>query len=89
MTWRLRDGVSWAPTEYGGVLLDGSSGEYWTLNRTGAVVLACLLDGAGPTGAAHRLTEEFAGEPDTVAGEVPTLVGELESAGLVVKRHDH
>ncbi len=48
MTFALVPGVSVADTENGTVLLDERSGRYWMLNRTGAVVLRCLLDGESP-----------------------------------------
>ncbi|MEU8258100.1 lasso peptide biosynthesis PqqD family chaperone [Micromonospora inaquosa] len=86
MSWRLRDRVSWAPTEYGGVLLDCASGEYWTLNSTAAAVLAALLAGADIAGATAHLAGEFDGDLDVVAVEVPQLVAELQGAGLVVER---
>ncbi|MDG4788010.1 lasso peptide biosynthesis PqqD family chaperone [Micromonospora sp. WMMD1102] len=84
MTWKLPDRVSWTPTEYGGVLLDAASGEYWTLNPTGAVVLGSLLAGGNPEQAAARLAAEFDGDPAVMAAEVPELIAELAAAGLVV-----
>ena len=84
MTWKLPDRVSWTPTEYGGVLLDAGSGEYWTLNPSAAVVLGSRLAGGGPAQAAARLAEEFDGDPAVMAAEVPGLIAELASAGLVV-----
>ena len=37
MTLKLRDGVSTANTDYGVMLLDEYSGQYWNLNPTAAV----------------------------------------------------
>ncbi|MEO3930136.1 lasso peptide biosynthesis PqqD family chaperone [Micromonosporaceae bacterium B7E4] len=84
MTWKLRDRVSWTPTEYGGVLLDSASGEYWTLNPTAAAVLASLLADGSPEHAAARLEEEFDGDAAAMAADVPGLIADLEAAGLVV-----
>jgi hypothetical protein len=86
MSWSLRDGVSWARTEYGGVLLDLTSGEYWTLNQTGAIVLNCLLEGVTPDAVPDRLAAQFAADPGEVEQDVPALVAELREAGLVVLR---
>ena len=49
MPLKLRPGVSTADTDYGTTLLDEDSGEYFTLNPTGALVLRTLLDGGTPT----------------------------------------
>ncbi|MEV0326029.1 lasso peptide biosynthesis PqqD family chaperone [Micromonospora echinospora] len=86
MSFALRAGLTWAETEYGGVLLDTVDGQYWTLNVTGARVLAGLLAGAEPDEVVTRLTVEFDGDAAEVAGDVPTLVAELEAAELVVRR---
>ncbi|GAB3973889.1 lasso peptide biosynthesis PqqD family chaperone [Plantactinospora veratri] len=84
MTWKLRDRVSWTPTEYGGVLLDAASGQYWTLNPSAAAVLASLLADGDPGHAVARLEEEFDGDPEAMAADVPGLIADLEAAGLVV-----
>ncbi|AVT37765.1 lasso peptide biosynthesis PqqD family chaperone [Plantactinospora sp. BB1] len=86
MTWKLRDRVSWTPTEYGGVLLDATSGQYWTLNPSAAAVLASLLADGDPGHAAARLTEQFDGDPTVMAADVSGLIADLEAAGLVVAR---
>jgi hypothetical protein len=56
MALKLRQGVFDAETEYGIVLLDGDSGEYFDLNPTGALVLRTLLGGATAGEAARTLT---------------------------------
>jgi hypothetical protein len=63
MALKLRAGVFDADTEYGIVLLDGDSGEYYDLNGTGALVLRTLLGGASAGQAAQALTEEYGGRP--------------------------
>jgi hypothetical protein len=83
MVFRLRDGVSTADTDYGMTLLDTDSGEYWTLNPTGALVLQTLLDGGTPGDAAKVVTEQYAVDAHTASQDVQDLVGGLESAGLV------
>lgn len=80
---KLRDGVSTADTEYGVVLLDEDSGEYWNLNPTGALVLRTLLDGGSTAEAVHHLTEQYAVDPETACQDVDDLLGGLRSAGLV------
>jgi Coenzyme PQQ synthesis protein D (PqqD) len=83
MTLKLRNGVSSADTDYGIVLLDEDSGQYWDLNPTAALVLHTLLDGGTPEQAAQELTEEFAVDADTANHDVEDLVDGLQSAGLV------
>jgi hypothetical protein len=88
MNWELRDGVSWSPTEYGGVLLDSTTGEYWQLNPAGAVVLAAALDGADLDRTAAALADRFegAGDPDALAEDAVTILDELAGARLVTRR---
>ena len=68
MTLTLRPGVSTADTDYGTTLLDESSGEYFTLNPTAALVLKTLLGGGTREQAAQALTAEYAVDAATAAG---------------------
>jgi hypothetical protein len=86
MTLMLRSGVSTADTDYGTTLLDEDSGEYFTLNPTGALVLRTLLGGGTPEQAAKALTEQYAVDPRTAGQDVADLIGGLHSAGLVAER---
>jgi hypothetical protein len=83
MTLRLRDGVSSADTDYGIVLLDESSGQYWNLNPTAALVLRTLLDGGAPAEAVRQVTEQYAVDADTAGRDVRELLDGLRLAGLV------
>lgn len=83
MVLKLRNGVSVAETDYGLMLLDEDSGQYWNLNPTGASVLRTLLDGGTPEQAARGLTEQFSVDMQIANTDVETLVGELRSSGLV------
>lgn len=83
MTLKLRERVSAADTDYGIVLLDEDSGEYWNLNPTGALVLRTLLGGGSTAEAVRHLTEQYAIDSDSARKDVEDLVGGLQSAGLV------
>ena len=83
MTLKLRDRVSTADTEYGTVLLNEVSGEYWNLNPTGALVVRTLLDGGDAADAVRRLTEEYAIDAGSARQDVDELLGELRGAGLL------
>jgi hypothetical protein len=83
MTLKLRDGVSTANTDYGVMLLDEDSGEYWNLNPTAAVVLRTLLDGRSPQQAVQELTSQYSVDAGSASRDVQDLVAELHSAGLV------
>jgi Coenzyme PQQ synthesis protein D (PqqD) len=83
MTLKLRDGVSTANTDYGVMLLDEDSGQYWNLNPTAAVVLRTLLDGGSPQQAVQELTGQYSVDAGTASRDVQDLVAELHSAGLV------
>jgi Coenzyme PQQ synthesis protein D (PqqD) len=83
MTLKLRNGVSSADTDYGVVLLDEDSGQYWNLNPTAALVLRTLLHGGTPVQAVQELTEQFAVDADTANRDVEDLMDGLQAAGLV------
>lgn len=83
MALKLRNGVSVAETDYGVMLLDEDSGQYWNLNPTGASVLRTLLDGGTPEQAALGLAEQFSVDMQNANTDVEMLVGELRSSGLV------
>jgi hypothetical protein len=55
----LRDGVSVVETEDGMALLDEHSGEYFTLNLTGALVVRNLIDGTTPDYAVQELKRQL------------------------------
>jgi hypothetical protein len=83
MALNLRPGVFDAETEYGIVLLDGDSGEYYDLNGTGALVLRTLLAGGTTGQAAQALTEEYGVSHDDATRDVRELLADLRSARLV------
>jgi Coenzyme PQQ synthesis protein D (PqqD) len=83
MTLTLRDGVSTADTDYGLMLLDEDSGQYWNLNPTAAAALRTLLGGGTLKQAVQELTGQYQVDTDTASRDVQDLVGELHSAGLV------
>jgi Coenzyme PQQ synthesis protein D (PqqD) len=83
MALKLRPGVFEAETEYGIVLLDGDSGEYYDLNPTGAFVLRTLLDGATAGQAAQALTEEYAVGLNDATQDVRELLAHLRTTRLV------
>jgi len=83
MTMRLREQVSTAHTEYGLVLLDEDSGEYWNLNPTGSLVLRTMLDGGSADDAVRHLTEQYAVDVGTARADVEEILGGLRSSGLV------
>ena len=85
MTLRLRGGVSLVETEYGVVLLDEDSGEYWNLNPTGAQVLRTMLAGGTAARAAEELTGDYAVDHDSATRDVRELLDALRSARLVTE----
>ena len=86
MTLKLRNGVSAADTDYGIVLLDEDSGQYWNLNPSAARVLRLLMDGGTSAEAVRQLTERYAVDADGAGRDVADLVERLRSAGLVEPR---
>ncbi|RLV01286.1 PqqD family protein [Streptomyces griseocarneus] len=87
MTLALRHDITATDTDDGMVLLDEITGRYWVLNRTGALVLRTLLDGATVHDAARGLGEKYPGPglpPERFADDVASVVRALSAAGLVV-----
>ncbi|MEV5240133.1 lasso peptide biosynthesis PqqD family chaperone [Streptomyces cinnamoneus] len=82
MALRLKSDVCTAATEYGTVLLDQRSGEYWELNPTGTLVVRTLLEGGDEQDAVNALVAEFDIDRDRAARDVATLTEQLRSSGL-------
>ena len=83
MSLKLRDGVSSADTDYGIMLLDEDSGQYWNLNPAAALALRSLLDGGTPDQAVQELTERYSVDAGTAGRDLRELLDGLRSAGLV------
>jgi hypothetical protein len=83
MALTLRPGVLDAETEYGIVLLDADSGEYYDLNGTGALVLRTLLSGGTAEQAAKALTEEYEVGLEDATQDVRDLLDNLRTARLL------
>ncbi|MGI8334545.1 lasso peptide biosynthesis PqqD family chaperone [Actinomadura scrupuli] len=83
MSLRLRADVSTTDTEYGAVLLDERSGDYWQLNPTGALILVRLLAGDDPAQAAAALAAEYDVDEARALLDVTALLEGLRSARLV------
>jgi hypothetical protein len=79
----LRDHVRLTDTEYGAVLLDARSGDYWRLNPTAALVLRTLLDGGDLEQAVAAMVDQYEVDEQTAAVDVSALVDELRSVDLV------
>lgn len=83
--FRLRPEVSVAETDYGMVLLDGRSGEYWQLNDTAAEIVRLLLDGRAADDVARHLVGEYEVDPADAARDVDALVANMLDSGMVVR----
>lgn len=82
MALRFGPDVSTAETDYGTVLLDQRSGNYWELNPTGSLVVRTLLDGGDEAEAVAALLTEFDIGRDRAEQDVTALVRELRDSGL-------
>jgi hypothetical protein len=83
MMLALRDGISVAETDDGMALLDEDSGEYFTLNPTGALVLRSLLGGGTPVHAAEALASEYAIDENSAKRDVEELLSALRAANVL------
>jgi PqqD family protein of HPr-rel-A system len=66
-----------------GFAFDPTTGESFTLNATGLVVLEGLRDGLGADRIAERLSEEFEVGTDEAARDVADFVDHLRALRLV------
>ncbi|MEV2253902.1 lasso peptide biosynthesis PqqD family chaperone [Streptomyces sp. NPDC050147] len=82
MALRFGPDVSTAETDYGTVLLDQRSGDYWELNPTGTLVVKTLLDGGEEAAAVEALVTEFDIDRARAEQDVMALVRELRESGL-------
>ncbi|MFF4530075.1 lasso peptide biosynthesis PqqD family chaperone [Streptomyces sp. NPDC001407] len=82
MALRLGSDVSTATTEYGTVLLDQRTGEYWELNPTGTLVVRTLLQGGDEDDAVEALVAEFDIDRDRATRDVAELTEQLRTSGL-------
>ena len=78
--WTVADDVLLHEEEGEALLLNVADGNYYALNRTGAVVWQALNDGVDPTAAVAAAWPDVA--PETIAGDVQQVLDELEEAGL-------
>ncbi|MDN3297891.1 lasso peptide biosynthesis PqqD family chaperone [Streptomyces ficellus] len=84
MALRFGADVSTAQTDYGTVLLDERSGQYWELNPTGTLVVRTLMAGGDEAAAADALVAEFDIDRARAEQDVAALVRDLRSTGLAV-----
>lgn len=83
--YALADQVATADTDYGVVVLNQDSGEYWNLNPTGALVLRSVLESGGIDVAVSAMTKEYAVDTDTAEADARALLSDLLSAGVLVR----
>ncbi|MBT2384090.1 lasso peptide biosynthesis PqqD family chaperone [Streptomyces sp. ISL-11] len=85
MALRFGTDVSTAQTDYGTVLLDQRSGQYWELNPTGTLVVRTLLEGGEEQDAVDAVVTEFAVDRAQASEDVAALIEQLREAGLVAR----
>ncbi|MET9436788.1 lasso peptide biosynthesis PqqD family chaperone [Streptomyces sp. NPDC006551] len=82
MALRFGADVSTADTDYGTVLLDERTGEYWELNPSGSLVVKTLMAGGDEADAVAALTGEFEIDLAQASRDVEALVQQLRVSGL-------
>ncbi|OAR22602.1 hypothetical protein A8W25_23600 [Streptomyces sp. ERV7] len=82
MALRFATDVSTASTDYGTVLLDQRSGQYWELNPTATLIIEALLAGQDEAAATDAVVAEFDIDRERAQNDVTQLVAELRASGL-------
>ncbi|CQR60043.1 lasso peptide biosynthesis PqqD family chaperone [Streptomyces leeuwenhoekii] len=77
MTPLMAEQVSVVETEYGMVLLDERTGEYWQLTPSASTIVARLRDGGGVEEAVVALTRAFDVNEETARRDTLALVERL------------
>lgn len=85
MAVQLRPDVTLTPTDAGAVVLNGRSGRYFQLNRTGLHILQSLLAGHDPAHIATDLATRYPVSADQARTDIDTLHNSLRTAGLVTE----
>jgi len=76
--------VIFTATEYGGVLLNDRTGQYWRLNRTSAGLFADLQAGISLEDIAARLVERYDGVTnETALADLDEVIRKFRLAGLI------
>ncbi|UYQ62904.1 lasso peptide biosynthesis PqqD family chaperone [Streptomyces peucetius] len=83
MKLRNRPYLTVTETEYGAVLLDTKTGEYWQMNPSAATAARALLDGGDTDDAVRRVTDHFEVDTERAADDVRALIAAMRSAGVV------
>ncbi|CCK25645.1 hypothetical protein BN159_1266 [Streptomyces davaonensis JCM 4913] len=82
MALRFGADVSTAATDYGTVLLDQRTGQYWELNPTATLVIETLMAGGDEEAATTALMREYDVPQSQARNDVNTLVQDLRASGL-------
>lgn len=81
---RLHERFTVAPTEYGSVLLDRSSGRYFQLSRTATVIVDELVAGRSVAETVQVLHARYGVDPEIAGRDVSALLERLRADTVVV-----
>lgn len=70
------------------VILEPNSGDYFTLNSVGALMLEHMQAGNTSEQVAQKISDEYAVSAEQVLQDLAELLVNLEQAGLAERRHE-
>ena len=79
----LNENFHLTETDYGAVLLDEATGEYWELNPSGALILSLLLDDAAEADVAEKVTARYEVERAQAERDIAELVHGLRTQRIL------
>ncbi|GAB3460634.1 hypothetical protein GCM10027570_45820 [Streptomonospora sediminis] len=88
MAMRMKESVTIARTDYGSVLLDARSGQYWQLNETGTTIVDMVCQDLDVQAISEHLAAEYEVETGQALSDTAELVESLTEAGLLVPVQD-
>jgi hypothetical protein len=66
------------------VMINLTTGNYYSLNEVGAAVWEAVAAGASAAEAAERMSSRYDGSPEEIAGAVESLIEQLKGEELIV-----
>lgn len=75
--------LAWQPIDEGAVVLDLGTSTYFSVNPSGALLLALLDGGCSRQALVGALTERYAIDPDRAARETDGFLAALRARGLL------
>jgi len=80
----VKKSIIFTATDYGGVILDDRTGQYWQLNATSAAIFTGLQSGLDMNTVAQQIVDSFDDvDLGSAISDATDLVQQLRTAGII------